>query len=264
MPIIIKTRREVEMMRRAGQVGCEVLAAMREAVRPGITTFELNEIARELLSRHNAVGMSKNYPTYKPGEGYPAETCISINEEVVHGIPGPRTLKDGDLVTLDLALRVDGYCADTATTVGVGPLSDRAQKLLNVTRDTLSLAIKHIKPGKKWSEIARLMQYNVESNGFNVVREFVGHGVGRGMHEEPKVPNFVTAEQLRGDFKLRPGMTFAVEPMVVMGRRDVHQLPDGWTIVTEDGMPAAHFEHTVAITEAGADILTDGRAPWGL
>lgn len=264
MPIIIKTRREIEQMRRAGQVGCEILAAMREAVRPGVTTFELNEVGKKLLQKHGAIGMSKNYPSYKPGEGYPAETCISINEEVVHGIPTARQLKEGDIVTLDIALRVDGFCADTATTVAVGQVTPQVQKLLDVTRDTLSLAIKHIKPGKKWSDIARLMQYNVESHGFNVVREFVGHGVGRGMHEDPKVPNFVTAEQLRGDFKLRPGMTFAVEPMVVMGRRDVRQLPDGWTIVTEDGLPAAHFEHTVAVTELGADILTDGRPPWGL
>lgn len=264
MPIILKTRREIEMMRRAGQIGCEILAAMRQAVRIGVTTFELNEIGREMLASRGAIGMSKNYPSYTPGEGYPAETCVSINEEVVHGIPSPRQLKEGDIVTLDLALRFDGYCADTATTVPVGRVSDKVNKLLNVTRDTLAIGIKQIKPGRKWTDIARLMQYNVESNGFNVVREFVGHGVGRSMHEDPKVPNFVTAEQLKGDFKLRAGMTFAVEPMVVIGRRDVHQLPDGWTIVTEDGLPAAHFEHTIAVTDAGADILTDGRAPWGL
>jgi methionyl aminopeptidase len=264
MPIILKTRREIEQIRRAGQVGCEILAAMREIVRPGVTTFQINEIARRMLAERNAVGMSKNYPTYKPDEGYPAESCVSVNEEVVHGIPSSRQLKEGDVVTLDLALRVDGFCADTATTVPVGKVSDRVQKLLDVTSGALALAIKQIKPGKKWSDIARLMQYHVESQGFNVVREFVGHGVGRSMHEDPKVPNFVTAEQLRGDFKLRPGMTFAVEPMVVMGRRDVRQLPDGWTIVTEDGLPAAHFEHTVAVTEQGADILTDGRAPWGI
>jgi methionyl aminopeptidase len=264
MPIILKTRREIEQIRRTGQIGCEILAAMREVVRPGITTFEINEVARRLLARHNAVAMSKNYPTYNDGEGYPAETCLSINEEVVHGIPSSRQLREGDIITLDLALRVDGFCADNATTVPVGKVSPQVQKLLDVTADTLAIAIKQIKPGKKWSDIARLMQYNVESHGFNVVREFVGHGVGRSMHEDPKVPNFVTAEQLRGDFKLRPGMTFAVEPMVVLGRRDVRQLPDGWTIVTEDGSPAAHFEHTVAVTELGADVLTDGRPPWGL
>jgi methionyl aminopeptidase len=264
MPIVIKTRREIEMMRRAGQVGCQILAKMREAVAPGVTTFELNEIARDLLEQNKGIGLSKNYPTYKPGEGFPAETCISVNDEVVHGIPGARQLREGDVVTLDLALMVDGYCADTATTVAVGKVDPVVQKLLEVTKETLALALNNMKPGRKWTDIARLMQYHVESNGFSVVREFVGHGIGRGMHEDPKVANFVTAEQLRGDFKLRPGMTLAVEPMVVMGRRDVDLLPDNWTVVTKDGLPAAHFEHTVAVTENGIDILTDGRPPWGL
>jgi methionyl aminopeptidase len=264
MPIVIKTRREIEMMRRAGKVGCEILAKMREAVAPGVTTFELNEIARRELEKNKAIGLSKNYPTYKPGEGFPAETCISVNDEVVHGIPGTRQLREGDVVTLDLALMLEGYCADTATTVGVGKIQAHVQKLLDVTLETLGLALNNMKPGRKWTDIARLMQYHVESNGFSVVREFVGHGIGRSMHEDPKVANFVTAEQLRGDFKLRTGMTLAVEPMVVMGRRDVDLLPDNWTVVTKDGRPAAHFEHTVAITENGADILTDGRPPWGL
>jgi methionyl aminopeptidase len=264
MPIVIKTRREIEMMRRAGQVGCEILAKMRQAAAPGVTTFELNEIARQELGRNNAVGLSKNYPTYKPGEGFPAETCISVNDEVVHGIPGPRQLREGDIVTLDLALMVEGYCADTATTVAVGRINGTVQKLLDVTKETLAVAINNMKPGQRWTNIARLMQYHVESNGFSVVREFVGHGIGRSMHEDPKVANFVTAEQLRGDFKLRPGMTLAVEPMVVMGRRDVDLQPDNWTVVTKDGLPAAHFEHTVAVTETGVDILTDGRPPWGL
>ena len=138
------------------------------------------------------------------------------------------------------------------------------QKLLDVTKQTLFLAIENMKPGRKWSDIARLMQYNIEKNGFSVVREFVGHGIGRTMHEDPKVANFVTGEQLRGDFILRPGMTLAVEPMVVMGRRQVKMLDDGWTVVTKDGQPAAHYEHTVAVTEVGADVLTDGRPPWGL
>ncbi len=264
MPIVIKTRREIEMMRRAGKLGCEILQKMREAAVVGVTTFEINEIARVELEKAGAVGLSKNYPTYKPGEGFPAETCISVNDEVVHGIPGQRRLKEGDVVTLDLALRLEGYCADTATTVSIGKINPATQRLLDVTRETLSLAINNIKPGQKWTNIARLMQHHVEHNGFNVVREFVGHGIGRSMHEDPKVANFVTGEQLRGDFKLKPGMTLAVEPMVVMGRRDVTLLPDQWTVVTEDGLPAAHFEHTVAVTETGVDILTDGRSPVGL
>lgn len=264
MPIVIKTRREIEMMRRAGQVGCHILQKMRQAVAPGVTTQELNEIARVELQRCGAVGLSKNYPTYKQGEGFPAETCISVNEEVVHGIPGPRQLKEGDVVTLDLALMLEGYCADTAITVGVGKVSPAVQKLIDVTHQSLVLALNNMKPGRRWSDIARLIQYHVESNGFNVVREFVGHGIGQSMHEDPKVANFVTAEQLRGDFTLRPGMTLAVEPMVVMGRREVDLLADNWTVVTRDGLPAAHFEHTVAITESGVDVLTDGRPPTGL
>ena len=260
MPIVIKTRREIEAMRRAGQIGHQILQTMKAAVVPGVTTFEQNEIARRELAAHNGIGLSKNYPTYKPGEGFPAETCISVNEEVVHGIPGPRQLHEGDVVTLDLALSVNGYCADNAITVPVGQIQPQVQKLLDVTRQTLEIAVQHMKPGRRWTDIARLVQYHVESNGFSVVREFVGHGIGRTMHEDPKVANFVTGEQLRGDFKLRPGMTLAVEPMVVMGRRDVDMLEDNWTVVTKDGLPAAHFEHTVAITETGADVLTDGRA----
>lgn len=264
MPIVIKTRREIEMMRRAGQIGCEILAKMREAAKVGVSTLELDELARVELEKVGGVALSKNYPTYKPGEGFPGHTCISVNEVVVHGIPGARMLKEGDIVTLDLALSVNGYCCDTATTVAVGKISPLQQKLLDVTKETLALAIRHMKPDKRWSEVARLMQYNVERNGFSVVREFVGHGIGRSMHEDPKVANFVTDEQLRGDFKLRPGMTLAVEPMVVAGRRDVTLLEDGWTVVTEDRQPAAHFEHTVAVTDVGVDILTDGRAPWGI
>ncbi len=237
---------------------------MRDAARPGVSTLELDELARVELEKVGGIATSKNYPTYKPGEGFPGYTCISVNEEVVHGIPSQRVLKEGDVVTLDLAMSLNGYCADLATTVAIGQISPAVQKLLDVTRATLDLAIQTMKPGKKWSDVARLMQHHVETNGFSVVREFVGHGVGRTMHEDPKVPNFVTAEQLRGDFKLRPGMTIAVEPMVVMGRRDVVLLQDGWTVVTEDRKPAAHYEHTVAVTEMGVDVLTDGRAPFQL
>ena len=261
MPIVLKTRREIELMRHAGQVGHDILQKMRDATAPGVTTGELDQLAADELAKVGGIGMSRFYPTYKTGEGFPGHTCISVNEEVVHGIPGGRVLQIGDIVTLDLALKVGAFCCDMAITVGVGAISARAQKLLDVTRGTLDLAIQHIKPGKKWSEIARLMQYNVEKAGFSVVREFVGHGVGRSMHEEPKVPNFVTAEQSRGDFKLRPGMTIAVEPMVVMGRRDVELLSDGWTVVTEDRKPAAHFEHTIAVTETGVEVLSLGSVP---
>jgi methionyl aminopeptidase len=249
------------MMRLTGKLGHDILRKMAAAVKPGVTTAELNKVARIELDRAGAIGLSKNYPEYKPNTGFPAETCISVNEVVVHGIPDDRKLQNGDIVTLDLALSLNGYCADTAITVPVGEISPAKQKLLDITRGTLELALQHMKPDRKWSDIARLMQYNVERAGFSVVREFVGHGIGRSMHEDPKVPNFVTQEQLRGDFKLRPGMTLAVEPMVVIGDREVNQLKDGWTIVTRDHQPAAHFEHTVAITENGIDVLTDGHGP---
>jgi methionyl aminopeptidase len=259
MPIVIKSSFEIERMRRAGQLGFQILEKMRNAVAAGVTTQALDDLAKAELDKTGARALSKNYPTYNEGEGFPGHTCISVNEEVVHGIPGPRALKEGDIVTLDLALSLDGFCADTAVSVGVGKISPALQKLLDVTQETLVLALKNMRPGRRWSEIARLMQHNVEKNGYSVVREFVGHGIGRNMHEEPKVPNFVTPEQLSGDFTLRKGMTLAVEPMVVAGRRDVDLYRDGWTVYTVDRMPAAHFEHTVAVTDSGVDVLTDGR-----
>jgi len=267
MPIVLKTRREIELMRAAGKIAFDILQKMAAAVRPGVSTAELGHLADEELYKASAVGLSKNYPTYKPGEGFPASTCISVNEEIVHGIPThKRVLKEGDIVTLDVTPKLNGYCADMAITLPVGSIKPEIQRLLDVTKETLDIAIANIKPDKKWSEVARLMQYNVERNGFSVIREFVGHGVGHSIHEDPKVPNFVTTgpDATRGDFKLRPGMTLAVEPMVVAGRRDVTLLSDGWTVVTEDRQPAAHFEHTIAVTEDGVDILTDGRPNFNL
>jgi methionyl aminopeptidase len=259
MPIILKSKREIEIMRRAGAVVHRIMHQMGAAAKPGATTLDLDLIAGEEMKRAGVTSSSRFYPSYKEGEGFPGYTCISVNEEVIHGVPGPRKLKEGDIVSIDVNVFMEGWVADTAYTFSVEKVSPKVQKLLDVTKGALQLAIDNIKPGKKWSDVARLMQWHVETNGFNVVREFVGHGVGRTMHEDPKVPNFVTPEQMRGDFVLRPGMTIAVEPMVVMGRRDVVLLEDDWTVVTEDRLPAAHFEHTIAVTETGADVLTDGR-----
>src|SRR5882757_1655041 len=161
MPIVLKTRREIEMMRRAGQVACEILAKMRQASVVGVSTQQLDDLAKDELDKVGGIGLSKNYPTYKDGEGFPGHTCISVNEQVVHGIPGKRTLKSGDVVTLDLAMSLNGYCCDTATTIGVGDVNPMAKRLLDITKETLFLAIQHMKPGKRWSEIARLMQYHV-------------------------------------------------------------------------------------------------------
>ena len=221
-------------------------------------------IAREVMLREGAVSGARFYPTYEEGKGFPGWTCVSINEEIVHGIPGKRVLRDGDVVSLDVALHLNGYCADTCATVAIGKVPPASQKLIDVTRDTLAMAIENIRPGRRWSEIARMIQKNVERNGFSVVREFVGHGIGRSMHEDPKVPNFVTGEGLRGDFQLMPGMTLAVEPMVVAGKRAVKQMKDNWTMITVDRKPACHFEHTVAVTDVGVDVLTDGRRPFTL
>ena len=261
MPSVFSTRREIDMMRRAGVVARHILSKMRDAAVAGVSTSELDQLARAELEVVGGISLSRNYPTYKPNEGFPGYTCISVNDEVVHGIPGKRILQDGDVVTLDMAMSLNGYCCDTAITVAVGKITPDKKKLLAVTEETLNLAIRTMKPGKKWSEVARLMQYEVERAGFSVVREFVGHGIGRTMHEDPKVANFVSPEQLRADFKLRPGMTLAVEPMVVAGHRDVVLLDDGWTVVTKDRSPAAHFEHTIAVTETGVEILTDGKPP---
>ena len=259
--IIYKSRREIELMRRTGYHAYRILQLMAAACDAGTTTAQVNDICRRELAKIGGIGLSKNYPTYKPGEGYPAESCISVNEEVVHGIPGPRKLVEGDIVTLDLAMKLGEYCADTAITVPVGQISSEKRGLLKVTLETLEMACSMIKPGKRWSEIARKMQHHVESRGYGVVQEFVGHGIGRTMHEDPKVPKFVTPEQLKGDFVLRKGMTLAVEPMVVVGSREVETLKDEWTVVTQNGKPACHFEHTIAVTEDGVDILTDGRLP---
>lgn len=264
MKVVLKSKREIEMMRRAGQVACHALAQMREAAVAGISTHELDMIAREVMLREGAVSGARFYPTYEEGKGFPGWTCVSINEEIVHGIPGKRVLKEGDVVSLDVALHLNGYCADTCATVAIGKVAPASQKLIDVTRDTLAMAIENIRPGRRWSEIARMIQKNVERNGFSVVREFVGHGIGRSMHEDPKVPNFVTGEGLRGDFQLVPGMTLAVEPMVVAGKRAVKQMKDNWTMVTVDRKPACHFEHTIAVTDVGVDVLTDGRRPFTL
>ena len=250
---VLKTRREIEMMRRAGQLAHDILQRMRAAAVAGVTTGELDEMARAELDRAGAVSGSKNYPNYKPGEGYPGYTCISVDSEIVHGIPGKRVLREGDIVSLDMALSLNGYFADTAVTVPIGAVSPLKQKLLDVTREALVLAIENIRPGRKWSEIARLVQRHVEGNKFNVVREFVGHGVGRTVHEDPQVPNFVDGKKSE---RLRPGMTLAIEPMVNSGLPGVKILSDGWTVITQDGSLSAHFEHTILITESEPEILT--------
>lgn len=262
MGIILKSPRDLAAMRTAGRVAYRCMMRVREHARVGMTTADIDRLMYETFQAAGGESLSKWYPTYKRGKGFPGETCVSVNDEVVHGIPGPRVLQDGDVVTADCAMRLGGYCIDTAYTVMLGNVRPEVARMCQVSQDALELAIREIRPGIRWSYIAGKMQHLVESNGFSCVREFVGHGIGKSMHEDPKVPNVVTDDFLRkkgNDFTLTPGMTLAVEPMVIMGGHEVVTLDDGWTIVTKDHTPACHYEHTIAVTPTGCEVLTDGR-----
>jgi len=252
--IYYKSAREIDLMRQAGHVLAGVVDMLHESVRPGLSTAEIDEEVEDFIRRHGATAAFKGY------RGFPATACISINEEVVLGIPSAhRRVKEGDIVGLDLGCIVEGYYADCAFTLAVGEVPANVQKLLDVTRESLDLAIEQCRPGRRLSDISHAVQSHVERHGFGVVRAFVGHGIGRALHEEPQVPNF--GEPGRGP-QLRPGMVLAIEPMVTMGSWEVKVLDDGWTAVTRDGSLAAHFEHTVAVTEDAPEVLTraTGRA----
>ncbi len=260
MAISLKSRDEIEKMRLAGKIVHEALSRCAEVCKAGVTTAEVDAEAEKVLAKHDgAVGLFKWYPTYQQGEGFPACTCVSVNQEVVHGIPGSRGLKNGDVVSIDFGCRINGWCGDSATTVLVGNVAADVRRLCEVTEHVLRIAIENIKPGVNWSSIARLMEGYAKKAGFGVVRDFVGHGIGKSMHEDPKVPNFVSRDLKRNDIELRPGMVIAVEPMCCLGTDDVRVLSDGWTVVTTDGKPAAHYEHTITVTDTGCDVLTDGK-----
>ncbi len=260
MKITLKSRRELELMRASGRVVHRALTRAKELAHAGMTTLELDRIVYDTYSSAGGHGLFKWYPTYEPGKGFPGNTCISVNDEVVHGIPGDRVLKDGDVVSVDCGIRLGGYCGDAAVTIPIGTIADATQKLLRVTQETLEIAIREIRPGRRWSDVAKKMQDHVEGQGMSCVKDFVGHGIGTRMHEDPKVPNFVSDDfRKRGDFYLQPGMTLAVEPMVILGNAEVVVLDDRWTVVTKDSTPAAHYEHTIAVTATGSEVLTDGR-----
>jgi methionyl aminopeptidase len=251
-----KSPREIEMMRRAGLLVWEALQIAAPMVRSGVTTAEIDAAVELFFQHRDAVPLFKGVPGRIP---FPAVTCISINEEVVHGIPGPRELRQGDIVSIDTGCKLNGWCGDAAVTYPVGEVEPRVRELLSVTEATLDLAIDLMGKCSLWSEVAREMEAYVKSHGFCVVESFVGHGIGREMHEEPQVPNFVSAQLRRGsDFKLQPGLVIAVEPMVNMGTKQVQVRRDHWTQATVDGRPSAHFEHTIAMTESGPLILTAG------
>lgn len=243
----LKSKAEIAAMRRAGLVAGKALKAIAEAVTPGITTRELDKIGESMIRKNGGI------PTFIGYRGYPATICVSVNEEVVHGIPGPRKLKAGDVVGIDIAATVEGFVGDTALTVIVPPATPEAQRLVDVTKKSLDLAIDKMRAGNRMGDIGATVQALAESNKFGVVRDFVGHGIGRQMHEEPAVPNFGTAGT---GIRLEPGLVLAIEPMITVGSWRVKMMPDGWTVVTEDGSLAAHFEHTIAVTEDGPFVLT--------
>jgi methionyl aminopeptidase len=248
--IIRKSPQELERMRRAGRVVGETIGRLLEAVRPGLTTADLDRIADEHMRAAGAV------PSFKGYRGFPASICTSLNEEIVHGIPGHRRLEEGDLLSLDVGAIWEGYHGDSAVTVFVGePRSDQAEKLVRVTEEALEAGIAQIRSGNRLSDVSHAVQQVAEGAGFSVVREYVGHGIGQSLHEDPPVPNY--GPPGRGP-ELRPGLVLAVEPMVNVGGWETRLLPDEWTVVTADKSLAAHFEHTIAVTEEGPEVLTTG------
>jgi methionyl aminopeptidase len=257
MAITLRSRREIELMRDAGAVVANVLSKLQEIARPGVSTAHLDEVAAKLTSEAGALPLFKGVRSPYARMPFPGVICASINEQVVHGIPSNQvTLKPGDILSIDFGARLRGYCGDAAVTVAVGEISAENRRLMDITKGALDLAIRMAVPGVRWSKIAGEMQRMAESAGFSVVTEFVGHGIGTQMHEEPRVPNFVSKELLANDIVLAEGMILAVEPMINSGVSDVRTLKDGWTVVTADEKCSAHFEHTVAITGRGCEVLT--------
>jgi len=253
--IPIKNSEAIKRMRESCTIAASVLARLKEQVRPGITTYDLDQIGRDLIAAHGARSACYGYQLHS--RRYPAYTCLSVNEEVVHGIGSlKRILRDGDIISVDVVVEYNGYIGDNATTVAVGVIPPRTAELLKITEAALAIGVNQAVVGNRIGDISHAVQSFVESHGFSVVREMVGHGVGREMHEEPQIPNF--GRRNSGE-KIKPGMTLAIEPMVNLGRYAVRTLSDGWTVVTADGSPSAHFEHTVLTADAGPEILTVSR-----
>ncbi|SET56890.1 methionine aminopeptidase, type I [Natronincola peptidivorans] len=245
--IYIKSGQEIEIMRQAGKIVAETHELLKEAIRPGITTKELDKLAEAYIIKKGAI------PAFKGYGGFPASICTSINHEVVHGIPGLKRLEDGDIISIDIGVLYEGYYGDAAKTYGVGQISEQAQRLIHVTRESFYEGIKNAYEGKRLSDISHAIQAYVENEGFSVVRNYVGHGIGTKMHEEPQVPNYGLPG--KGP-RLQAGMVLAIEPMINAGTYEVKVLSDGWTVVTIDGRYSAHYEHTVAITQGEPEILT--------
>lgn len=245
--IICKTPREIEIMREAGRIVALAHQELKKHLAPGITTSELDEIADKFIRKHGAI------PSFKGYNGFRGSICASVNNELVHGIPGDRVLNNGDIISIDIGAKYNGYHGDSAWTYAIGKIDDETQRLLDVTEESLYKGLAEAKPGERLSNISHAIQIYAESNGFSIVREYVGHGVGQNLHEDPQIPHYGPPN--RGP-RLKPGMVLAIEPMVNAGSRYVKTLPDNWTVVTVDGKMCAHFEHTIAITEFGYEILT--------
>ncbi len=257
MTIEIKSEEELALMRQAGRIVAEVLATMRDKARPGVSTAELDAVAEEIITRHQAIPAFKGYP-HNGQNDFPASICASINEEIVHGIPNPRRiLKEGDIISIDVGAVYKGFYGDAAITLAIGKVDEEAQRLLEVTEGALMAGIAQVREGNRLWNVIRAIQAYVERSGFNVLREYQGHGIGRNMHEEPGVPNFLGRRGQRPkNYPLMPGMTIALEPMVVVGDWHTRVLDDGWAVVTMDGKRSAHFEHTVAVVNGEPEILT--------
>ncbi len=245
--IVLKSPREIELMRSAGKIVARTLALVVERVRPGVTTADLDRFAEMAVRKEKAI------PSFKGYRNFPASLCLSVNEQIVHGIPGKRALKEGDIVSIDLGVIYQGYQGDAAVTVGVGEISPAAEKLLVDTRAALDVGLRQIITGRNLGDVSYAIELFAREHGYGLVREYVGHGIGRAMHEDPQVPNF--GEPGKGPV-LKPGMTLAIEPMLNIGSDETERMADGWTVVTKDRSLSAHFEHTVAVTNSGPDVLT--------
>jgi methionyl aminopeptidase len=255
--IKLKSPRELAMMRDAGRVVARALERVRQMAVPGVSTAELDEAVAAIFREHGATPLFQGYPSPTKGiPPFPAVICASVNDQVVHGIPNRRPLGEGDILSIDTGCKLGGWCGDSAVTLPIGRIRPEHQRLLDVTSETLALAIRAMGRCRYWSEVAALMEQYVKSQGFYVIEKFVGHGIGRDMHEDPQVPNFVSKALRKNDIRLEPGIVLAIEPMVAMGTKEVRTLDDGWTVETRDRRPSAHFEHTVAMTPDGPRVLT--------
>ena len=257
-PVIkLKSPREISLMREAGRVVAQALDQVRQMAAPGVTTADMEDVVAGVFREHDALPLFLGYPCSTKGKpAFPAVTCTSVNQHVVHGIPNRRPLKAGDIVSVDTGCKIGGWCGDSAVTLAIGEIAPDVRKLLDVTSESLDLAIRAMARCRYWSEVASLMERYIKSQGFFVVEKFVGHGIGQEMHEEPQVPNFVSKALRKNDIRLEPGVVLAIEPMVAMGTKEVRTLDDGWTVETKDRRPSAHFEHTVAMTQEGPRVLT--------